>query len=64
MKGRTVEGRNPVRNDLLELRYQDDGDDDDDNNDDDANHGGEGDDPERMAADTVRLWGTCSVTVS
>lgn len=61
MKGRTVEGRNPGRNDLLELRYQDDGDDD---NDDDGNNGGEGDDQERMTANTVRLWGNCSITVS
>ena len=45
-----MEGRNPVRNDLLELRYQDDGDYDDDGNDD-----GEGDDKERMTASSVRL---------
>jgi len=56
MKGRTVVGRNPMRNDLLELQHQEDGDDegvDDDGGNDDRN----GHDKDSMVANTGRLRG-------
>lgn len=59
MKGRTVQGRNPMRNDLLELQHQEDGDDEgvDDADDDDGNNDGNWRDKERMVAHTGRLRG-------
>ena len=56
MKGRTVQGRNPMRNDLLELQHQEDGD-DEGVDDDDGNSDGNGHDKERMVANTGRLRG-------
>lgn len=51
-----MEGRNPVRNDFLELQHQEDGD-DEGVDDDDGNSDGNGHDKDRMVANTGRLRG-------